>query len=613
MPVATQPVAPVGKPIDRVDAKLKVTGQARYAAEAPFENCAHAVLVPSIIARGTIKSIDASAAEKQPGVLAILTPVNLPKLVPLHPVKPDFTNGGIPPESRVPLSDMTVHYYGQHIAVVVADTLDRARHAARQIKIDYAPQTPVISLDDPAAKTVIPEQSFGEPVQIHRGQDVSQIFNKLGDYTVIEHTYSTPPETHNPMEMHATTAAWDGDHLTIYDATQYVYGVRAIVADSLGIPRDNVRVLCPFVGGAFGCKGFQWPHTILAAAAAKVVKQPVKLMLTRQQMFTCTGHRSPTVQAIKLAATRDGKIVAAKHDTTMHCNDLGEFVEAAGMASTRVMYAIPNASITHTIKQTNVNIPTPMRAPGECPGTYALECALDELASELKIDPVELRLINHADVHPQTGKPWSSKYLKECYAIAVEKFGWKNRNAAPRSMRDNTGRLIGYGMATATYPGYRFPATARVRLMNDNGKIRAVAACAAHDLGTGAYTVLTQITAAAVDLPPEQVKFELGDTSLPYGPVAGGSNTTASVAQAITDAVAVLKTNLAKLAGSELASEENLDIKNRAHLRNKFFAPRDADRSARQSRSRVRRRDVRATRQRQSQRRRQSIRTTRGI
>jgi xanthine dehydrogenase YagR molybdenum-binding subunit len=415
------------------------------------------------------------------------------------------------------------------------------------VKIVYAPEPFVVSPHDPKAKESKPSQAFGDDLQITRGHVDRALAAAGADKIVVDQTYITPVETHNPMEPSATVAIWDGDRLTIHDSTQFMTGTQAVVAEAFGIPREKVRVLCPFVGGAFGCKGFQWPHTLLAAAAAKMVNRPVKLILSRDQMFTSCGHRPTTEQKLMLAATKDGKLIALRHDTLMHGSTVGEHVESCGIATSKLLYAVPNASITHTVKHVNVGNPTPMRAPGECPGTFALESAMDELAAALSIDPVELRLTNYADVHPQTKKPWSSKHLNECYRIGAEKFGWSKRDAKPRSMRDDQGRLIGWGMATATYPAYRFPAMARLRLLPDgSGGVRVIASSATHDLGTGAYTVFTQLAAEAVGLPVEKVKFELGDSNLPKAPVAGGSNSTASVGHALALAGEALKAKLVR-------------------------------------------------------------------
>jgi len=548
----------IGKPIDRVDGRLKVTGGARYSAEADVEGTAYAVLVQSTIARGTIEALDTREAQAAPGVLAIITPRNLAEFAILEHPKNNVFTGGVFAEYRLPLSDMNVYYAGQHIAVVVADTIERAQFAASLLRVKYTQQPPRFGLDDPRAEISKPGQFFGQDLQACRGDVDAAIKAGGDDLVVVRQAYTTPIEHHNPIEPSATTAVWDGDSLTVYDATQFNLGTQAVLAEALAIPREKVRVICPFIGGGFGCKGFQWPHTILAAVAAKAVGRPVKLALTRPQMFTSSGHRPPLLQDLVLAATKDGRLVALRHDTTMHCSTVGnpneffgEYVEACGLGTSQLLYACPNVEISHTLKKIEVAAATSMRAPGEAPGTFALESALDEMAYALAIDPVQLRLINHADVHPQTLMPWSSKHLKECYQLGAEKFGWKDRNPKPRSMRNDDGRLVGWGVATATYPGYRFPAAARIRLLADgDGDVRAIGSSATHDLGTGAFTVFTQITATLLDLPPENVIFQLGDSSLPYAPVAGGSNSTASVGHALTLAAAALKAALVRVAGT---------------------------------------------------------------
>ena len=540
MPATTAASAgPVGRSIDRVDGRAKVTGRATYAAEAPVQGVAYAVAVGSTVARGTVRSVDAAAAERSPGVLAVLTPFNMPKLS-----RPKGMTG----ESRLPLSDPAVHYAGQYVAAVVADSPERARAAAALVRVAYDQSPPVLRLDDPAAHSARPPQTRGEPLQSTRG-DVDAAVAGPG-LTVVRQTYSLPTETHNPMELSGTLAAWDGPRLAVWDATQGVVNTRDCLASAFGLKPADVRVLCPFVGGGFGGKGAVWPHTILAAVAARVVGRPVKLVLSRQQMFTNSGHRPELSQAMTVAATADGKLVALAHDTTMAGSPLNDFVESCGTGTSRVLYAVPNLRVSHTVKRLNVAPPTFMRAPGENPGMFALESALDELAEQLHMDPVALRLANYAGRHPDTGQPWSSKQLRQCYQIGADHFGWAERNPEPRSMRSPDGKLlVGYGMATATYPGMRFPATARLRLYAGSGGVRAVGAAATQDLGTGAYTIFTQITAALTGLPVERAKFELGDSDLPPASVSGGSSTTASVSQALADASVALRAALLKLCG----------------------------------------------------------------
>jgi xanthine dehydrogenase YagR molybdenum-binding subunit len=350
------------------------------------------------------------------------------------------------------------------------------------------------------------------------------------------------------MEPSATVAEWGAeDRLTLQDATQYVKGVQDVLSQAFNLRKEQVRVISPFVGGAFGCKGAVWPHVILTAMAAKVVGAPVKFAISRQDMFSSIGHRTPTLQTIALAATKDGKLKAIRHRVETRTSPLGEFIEIVGARSSGVLYASPAITVEETIFTVNVGTPTFMRAPGEAPGTFGLECAMDELAAELKMDPLALRVLNHSDVHPITEKPWSTKHLKDAYKLGAEKFGWARRTPEPRSMKKD-GMLIGWGMATATYPGYKMAAEARIRLHADG---RVVVQCAAHDLGTGAYTVLSQISAEAIGVPVENVKFELGNSDLPYGPVAGGSNTTATVGSAIYDAAQTLHQSLAKLAEAD--------------------------------------------------------------
>jgi xanthine dehydrogenase YagR molybdenum-binding subunit len=521
-----------------------VTGAARYSAEAAHDGMTYAVIVQSTIARGRVSAIDATAAKAAPGFLGVVTRENMPKLT--QP-KEDFFQGGKLGDDRLPLTDDRVHYAGQHLAVVVADSPERARHAASLVKVSYAAEKPQLDVEAALASATYPKQFFGEELQYTRG-DVDTALGKDGLVTV-KQTYTTPVETHNPMEISATVARWDGDRLTVHDATQWIVGTQAVLAEAFGMPKQNVRVVCPFVGGGFGCKGFVWSHTILAAAASKVVGRPVKLMLTRQQMFTSAGHRPSTRQTMTLAATPDGKLAALRHETVQETSPTTEHIEAAGASTSRLLYACPNVQTPHRLVKLNLATPTPMRAPGECPGTFALESAMDELAFALKIDPVQLRLANHADEHPASGKPWSSKYLRDCYKVAADAFGWTKRNATPRATRDDQGRLVGWGMATATYPGYRFPATAKVRIVADKlGKVSVVGSSATHDLGTGAYTVFTQITADTVGVPVETVQFQLGDSTLPPAPVAGGSNSTASVSQAIVQAASAALGQLAALA-----------------------------------------------------------------
>ena len=532
-----------GNPTNRYDGPLKVTGRAPYAADHQIKGVVHAVAIQSPIANGRVRKIDVSAAEKAPGFLAILHHGRAPKL---YRPSNDFMSATKPGEVRVVFEDDKVHYAGQYIALVIAETLEQANYAASLVKIDYEAAPPVIEIEKAKATLYDPAQFFGEKLAARRG-DPDAAYASAG--VKHEAAYITPLEHHNPMEPAASMAAWDGDELTLYETTQWVIGARNTVAETLGIPEEKVHIISPFIGGGFGCKGFIWPHSVLSAIASKQVGRPVKLNLTRKQMFSACGHRSETVQNIKLGASSDGKLTAISHDTTVQTSTVDEFIESCG-ATTRFLYSCPNVSVAHHAVRVNIATPTPMRAPGENPGTYALESALDELADKLKIDPVELRIRNHADVNEHTKQPWSSKYLKECYSIAGERFGWSRRNPEPRSMRDGE-LLVGWGMATATYPGMRSPGAAKVRILQ-NGTASVVSAT--QDMGGGTYTTMVQVASDALGIPVERIHSTLGDTFLPPAPVSGGSMTTASVLPAVR---AACQRALAKLIETVIGDENS--------------------------------------------------------
>lgn len=537
--------AVTGRPLDRVDGRLKVTGTAQYSAEYPQQNLAYAVLIDSKIARGSIKSMDTSAAEKAPGVLAVLTHTNAPKLKAM----PAFTAGGGAAESRIPLSDSNIYHAGQYIGVVVADTFERATHAAELVRVAYAQQPPVIDMERLRNQAVVPKGKIQQkPADTLRGnfeQGLAQAQVR------VEETYITPIEHHNPMEPHATTAVWERNRLTVYDSTQNIFGVSKTLAAAFGIPEKNVRVICKFIGGAFGCKGAMWSHVPLAALAARYVSRPVKLVLTRPEMFTGTGYRPQTEQQVILAAAADGKLTALAHqgisDTCPEA--IGEYVEPFTKA-THMMYACPNVKISQRVVLLNKGQPTFMRAPGEASGTFALESALDELAYQLKLDPIELRLRNYADIDPDTNLPWSSKSLKECYELGATKFGWSRRNPEPRSMRD--GRyLVGMGMASATYPVVHFPASAVAKIMLDGS---VVVQSGTHEMGTGTATALPPVVADVLGIAVERVRFELGDTELPRAPVSGGSATISSVGTVVAGATQAARAKVLGIARADRKS-----------------------------------------------------------
>ena len=479
----------------------------------------------STIANGRIASIDSAAAERTPGVVAVLTHQNAPKL-PYRAHKA-FVDPDIGERLHV-LQDERVSHQGQPIALVIAETLEQANHAASLVRVTYTPETAAIDITrvEPVRPTQQQtDQGERRPSETWRGDPEAAL---AAAQVKIDETYVIPRENHNPIEMHATIAAWDGDRLTLWDKTQWVHNVADEIAAVFGIPAQNVRVISPFVGGAFGSGLRTWPHVTLAALGARVAGRPVKLMLSRREMYYSVGYRPHTVQRVALGASRDGRLAAIVHDGYQETSTYEEFTEALLNAS-RFLHSCPNVSTRHRLAPMNVHTPTYMRAPGEVSGIFALESAMDELAVALDIDPVELRLRNEPEQDEFKKLPFSSRSTRECYRVAAERFGWSRRNAQPRSMRD--GRwLIGWGMASATYPMNYAPASAMARLLPDG---TAEVMSAASDMGPGTWTSMTQVAAETLGLPIERVKFTLGDTRLPRAPVHGGSLTMASVGSAV--------------------------------------------------------------------------------
>ena len=529
----------IGEPTDRADGRLKVTGAAKYAAEFAVPNLCHAVLVSATIGKGKVVDIDVATARRLPGVIAVLSHRDAPGFKHVPPSEP----GGASQMPGVELMLTTdVIFYGQTVAVVVAATLDQAMHAGRTLAIAYEAEKPTLGLEANLATAKPPKtgRAKDEPADTHRGDADAAI---AAAPVKISGTYTTPNEAHNPMEMHATTAAWDGDKLTLWDATQGVMSTKAATETALGLGPDAARCVNPFVGGGFGSKGTTWPHVAITAWAARTVGRPVRLMVTRAQMFYTTGYRSCTRQQITLAATADGKLVGARHELVSQSPAYSSFLETAAV-STRHLYATPALATSHRLVTVDTVQPSQMRAPGEATGLAALEIAMDELAEALHMDPVELRLANHADADPENGKPFSSKSLRQCYRQGAERFGWAKRNPKPRSM--TAGRLlVGYGMATATYPANRKAAHARVRAFADGSVIVQIAT---QDIGTGTYTIMAQLAAAELGLPPAAVKAQLADTRFPEAPVSGGSTTAATAGSAVVAAAAALREQLVAMA-----------------------------------------------------------------
>jgi len=501
----------IGAAVPRIDGPLKTTGTARYAVDHNFPGLVHAVAVQATIGSGRIRNLDVSAAEKMPGVLLVLHHGNLDGIYRNFPQEDDSSMG----ESRPPFSDNTIYYWGQYIALVVAETLEQATAAAETVHVEYDVAKPDVRTDLGTGFTGPIESSWkrGDPDQALSHAPV-----------VLDETYSTPVETHNPMEMHGGVAVWDGENMTLYESSQGVVRHRIALADALGLPRENVRVISRFIGSGFGGKLSPWPQATLAATAARKLKRPVKISVDRRMMFSNVGHRPRTEQRIRLGATTDGKLTAIRHDFFSETSMLDDFVEHCG-EQTPFLYSCPNLVVTAGMVRRNVGAPSAMRGPGAVPGLFALESAMDELAIKLKMDPVELRLKNDAEHDEGTNRPFSSRHLKECYLTGAEKIGWKQRTPEIGSMRRD-GKVIGWGVAGASWVAARIPCNASVELCPD-GRVRV--RCATQDIGTGTYTIFAQIVHEKTGVPLDRIDVILGDTSLPEGPTSGGSMATSAV------------------------------------------------------------------------------------
>jgi xanthine dehydrogenase YagR molybdenum-binding subunit len=526
----------------RYDGRLKVMGKATYAAEAKIPNVHYGYIVQSTIANGEITSMDTAAAERSSGVVAILTPFNAPPL-------PSYGKAAVnPPAGRHMslLQDKSVSYNGQPIAVVVARSLPEAQFAASLIDIRYKNAPALLDFKGRLGEARPPKRG----PQAHPDDAAAKVAAAVQSAAVsVVQTYTTPIQNHNPMEPHATIAVWNGDSLTLYDSTQYVIGDAHTVAKTLGLPADSVRVISPFVGGGFGCKGSTWSHVVLAAMAAKVANKPVKIALDRTQMFGPVGARPGTVQSLKLAADTAGTLTGMAHDAVMNSSVMEEFIESSA-EQTKMLYKSPVVATSYKLVDVNYGISTFQRAPGESTGTFALESAMDELACKLKMDPVELRLKNYAETNQGEKKPFSSKHLRECYQQAGERFGWAKRTSEPGSMKDGD-LLIGWGMATATYPANRQPAQASAKMSPDG---RVTVSSGTQDIGTGMYTLMQQVAADTLGIALDAVEVKLGDSSLPPAPVSGGSMSTASVTPAVQEAAVQLKLKLVQLAINDAQS-----------------------------------------------------------
>lgn len=526
----------IGGPVNRIDGPKKVSGRAVYTSDHHFPGMLYAVPVPSTIASGTITALDTSEAEKMPGVRLVLHADNIMKLYRVSNPKIMLD------EKRPPFADKEVRYYGQYVAAIVADTFEQASAAANAIKVSYAAKPFDVSEHLESNKL---------KAESERG-DVEQAFASAP--VKIDETYITPTETHVAIELHATLATYEHGAFTIYEASQAVVNAQGVAMAGLGEPKENMRIVSRFIGSGFGSKLWPWPHFFVAAAAAKQLGKPVKLVLSRKMNFQSAGHRPITQQHMQLAATQDGKLVSVSHDYLNHTSISDNYHENCGEA-TPFLYSAPNLRVRTALVKRNVGTPTSMRGPGAVPGLFALESAMDELAIKLKMDPVQFRLINEPKVDESSNLPFSSRHMVECLKTGADKFGWSKRTPGVGSMTRD-GKILGWGMAACSWPAFRMPTEAAVELKSD-GTVRAV--CATQDIGTGTYTVIAQLVSEETGIPLDRIEVVLGDTDLPPGPFSGGSAATASVIPAVLQAV-----RQAKEAAIDLAIKtENSPLLNR--------------------------------------------------
>jgi xanthine dehydrogenase YagR molybdenum-binding subunit len=508
----------IGKARPRIDGPLKVTGTAKYTSDHSFPGMLYAVPVGATIASGTIQTIDTARARQMPGVRAVFKSGDLGKMSAIS--DPGFTTVYMD-ELRPPLNDDVVRYWGQYVALVVADTYEQAKAAAEAVAVTY--KTEKANVDH------------------HLKADTANVASERGDAdagfagapVTIDVTYGIATETHNPIETHATIAVPEGDTLTLYETSQGVVNHRNVVADMLGLPRDKVRVISKFLGSGFGNKLFPWSQSPLAGAAAIALKKPVKLVLSRPMMFYNVGHRPRTVQRIRIGAKPDGKLVSLQHDYVNATSILDDYVENCGEATPH-MYSVPNLRVTSGLAKRNIGTPTSMRGPGAVPGLFALESGMDELAIKLGMDPVQLRLLNEPSLDEGSGLPFTSRHFQECMRVGADRFGWAKRDAKVGSIKRD-GLTLGWGMAACSWLAARFDCTASVEL-RDDGTVRV--SSAVQDIGTGTYTVMAQMAAEMLGVEVDKVEVLLGDTDLPAGPLSGGSMLTSSLVAPIGKAIA---------------------------------------------------------------------------
>jgi len=555
MPESAQ-MSIIGKPQPRIDGPLKVSGGAMYATDHHFPGLLYAVPVEATIANGKIEKLDTTAAEKMRGVRAIFHRANIGKISRSTPGQ-GFE--GICDERRPPFDDDMVRYYGQYVALAVADTFEAAKAAADAVRVTYSKDEPNLETDlqaDDDPKVF--DTSFGpeKRLQSERGDPESAFANAA---VKLDQTYVTPTETHNPIELQAAIAIWEGEKLTVYEESQAIFNMRSVLAQMFGLPKENVRVITKFVGSGFGSKLWPWTHCPLAVAAARQLGKPVKLVLSRKMTFQAAGHRPRTQQRVRIGATAEGKLVSFQHDYVYARSMLDDHHENCGEATT-FHYSVPNLRVKLGRARRNTGASTDMRGPGAVPGLYATESAMNELAEQLTIDPVRLRGLNEPKIDESLGIPFSSRHYLECLELGAKKFGWSQRNPEIGSMKRD-GLTLGWGMAGAAWIAARFPAEASIEL-RDDGTTRV--ACGTQDIGTGTYTVLAQLAAEKTGVPLDKVEVALGDTSLPEGPISGGSLVTGSVIPAVfaaaDNAIASLLMVATKTSGSPFEKHKPDDL-----------------------------------------------------
>lgn len=536
----------IGKPLDRVDGPLKVCGQARYSYEyAGAGEAAYGVIVGAAIAKGNIVRLDIEVAEAIPGVLLVLSHLNAPRqpaYVPRDVDMPEVVNGKFG-RHRPYLADGRVRYLGEPIALVVADSFERAREAAALVTADYDEATPTSELAASRSRAYKPKLVNPEFETDTAKGDFAQAYASAA--VTVDATYTTPYQNHTALEPHASMASWNGDTLTVHTGTQVPMACREAIARTTSLPVEKVRVICKFVGGGFGGKLATEADAILAAHAARRLNRPVKVAMTRQQTFTNTSHRPATIQRVRFGATTAGVLTAIAHDVIEETSTYEEYAEQTAVFG-RSLYAAPNRLTSHRLIRLDLPAPDSMRAPGEAPGMLAYEAAFDELAYALRMDPIELRILNEPKVDPESGLPFSTRNLVACLREGARRFGWQDRPKQPASRRDGDW-LIGYGVSAAIRPNYLQESEARIRI-DATGQVTVETAMT--DIGTGTYTILAQIAAEALGVPVGRVQVEIGDSALPPSPGSGGSFGAASSGSAVLDGCRNLKSKLAGLVGA---------------------------------------------------------------